>query len=353
MIYKIVEEAMNRRASDIHLTKDVPPKLRIDGRLEDIKGLENNDSEFLFQIMKSVLNESEEKVYRENKNIDLSKTYKDVRLRIHVFKQKGEIAFSIRLIPREIPKLDELNLPKILKEFTNMRNGLVLVTGTTGSGKSTTLAAIIDEINTHHEKHILTIEDPIEYIHNHKKSIVNQREIGQDVLSFSDAISSAMREDPDILLLGELRNLETIRSAITMAETGHLVFATVHTKSVPETVDRIIDVFPGAEQDQIRTQFANSIQGIITQELLPMKESGRVPCCEIMLVNNAIRNLIREKGNPSSIVDQIQMTSKKLGSQTRLQGLTRLVKKDLISIELAKKGLSDLELDNFYRLLNN
>lgn len=351
MIYEIIDIAIANDASDIHLTIGIQPKIRIDGKLNNIDIFAINTREKLNQVKDTLLTEDEIKRFEKDKFIDLSISYKDKRLRIHVFKQKGNDAFSIRLIPITIPKLEELNLPSILNRFTELRNGLVLVTGITGSGKSTTLAAMIDQINKNQEKHIITVEDPIEYIHQHKKSIVNQREIGQDVHNFNDAVSSAMREDPDILLLGELRNLETITSAVTMAETGHLVFATLHTKSVPETVDRVIDVFPGAQQRQIRTQFANSIQGIVSQELLPMIGGGRIPCCEIMVTNDAIRNLIREQANPSAITDQIHMTSRRLGSKTRTQSLVELVLDDKITIETASQGLSQLEIEDLNRLI--
>lgn len=353
MIYNIINIAISNDASDIHLTNNSPPILRIDGALEILKDFKVMNSESLKNTMNAILKLPEIENYKTNKNLDISKTYKNKRLRIHAYMQKGELAFSIRLIPKNIPTLKELNLPSKLKFFTKLKKGLVLVTGTTGSGKSTTLAALINEINEYSQKHILTIEDPIEYIHEHKNSIISQREIGLDVLTFTDAIKAAMREDPDVLLLGELRDLETIRSAITMAETGHLVFATVHTRSVSETVNRIIDVFPGSEQNQIRSQFSNSIEGIISQELLKKEVSGRVPCCEIMVINDAIRNLIREKGNPNAILDQIHMTSNKLQSQTRIQSLIKLTKKKLISIETAEANLLEPEINIFYRLLNN
>lgn len=351
LIYKIIDVAMENKASDIHMTYGLSPIIRIDGELKSLHEFKVNDDLILNSLKDELLNEELSIRYEKYKNVDLSVSYKDIRLRIHVYRQKDHNTFSLRLISREIPKLEEINLPETLRQFTKVKNGLVLVTGVTGSGKSTTLASLIDEINRKQSKHIITVEDPIEYLHEHKASIVNQREVGSDVLNFSDAVIAAMREDPDILLLGELRDLDTIRNAITMAETGHLVFSTLHTRSVPESIDRIIDVFPANQQDQIRIQLSNSIEGIIAQELLPMEGGGRVPCCEIMIVNNAIRNLIREKASPSAMLDQIHMNNKKLGSQTRVQALGELLKLGKISEEVAMNELSDTEQETLQRVM--
>lgn len=352
MIFNIIDRAIDLKASDIHITYGLPPIVRIDGSLKKLNEFNLNDDFFLKELKKQLLDEFLLDKYKKYKNVDLSMSYKNIRLRIHVYKQRGHNTFSLRIIPKEVPLLKDVNLPEVLRKFTCMKNGLVLVTGVTGSGKSTTLASLINEINIEQSKHIITVEDPIEYLHSHKQSIVNQREVGSDVLTFSQAVIAAMREDPDILLIGELRDLDTIRNAITMAETGHLVFSTLHTRSVSESIDRIIDVFPAGQQDQIRIQLSNSIEGIISQELLPMIDGGRVPCCEIMFVNNAIRNLIREKASPSAILDQIYMNNKKLGSQTKVQALKELIEKGQITKEFAFEGLSDNDRDTLERVVN-
>lgn len=253
---------------------------------------------------------------------------------------------ALRLIPEKIPSFDEMNLPAVLSSFASISNGLVLVTGVTGSGKSTTLAAIIDEINRNFGKHIITVEDPVEFVHEHKKSIINQREVGVDVGSFSDAVRAAMREDPDILLVGEMRDLDTVKNAITMAETGHLVFGTLHTRSVAETVGRIIDLFPPEQQDNVRLQLANSIQAIVSQQLLPKVGGGRAPLCEVMIATPAIQNLIRGNNAPSAIIDAMQASGKSTGAQTKPQAAANLYLKGLVRKEDALNvlGASDKEL---------
>lgn len=344
LIHKIMQEAIVKNASDIHLLANSYPILRIDGELNKLTHYDIMTTEMLAQMVPTLINEQLMKVYKKKMQVDSSYEFGNTRFRVHIYKQKGSDTFALRLIPKKIPKIEELNLPSVLHKFTTLRNGMVLITGTTGSGKSTTLAAIIDEINETQSKHIVTVEDPIEFIHEHKKSIINQREVGVDVISFAEAVRGAMREDPDILLVGEMRDLETITNAITMAETGHLVFATLHTRSVAETVDRIIDVFPPNQQEQIRIQLANCLQGVVSQTLLPKVGGGRVPCCEVMIVTPAIRNLIKEHANPNSINDQIQMNSKRLGCQTFHQALADLYKKGLISKETVFANCEDKEL---------
>jgi len=349
--YGILDIAIRAGASDIHLTNKLPPTLRVDGELRRLSKLEENNPESLEGFVEEMLTEEEFEKYKKEHEIDLSMSYGSVRFRIHIYRQSNSDCIVLRTIPQDIPNFGDMNLPPILKKFTNMKNGLVLITGVTGSGKSTTLAAIIDEINRTQSKNIITVEDPLEFIHEHKKSIVNQREIGSDVNSFSRAVRAAMREDPDILLVGEMRDLETIQNAITMAETGHLVFGTLHTKSVGETVDRIIDVFPADQQEQIRIQLANSLEGIVCQDLLPKIGGGRVPQCEIMIANDAIRSIIRENQNPNAIVDQMQTNSKKLGMQTKTQALARLVVDGLIERETAMKNLKEEEYDALKRTI--
>lgn len=348
---KIIEIAIEKKASDIHLTKDINPILRIDGTLTKLEDFEKHTSEKLNSYIKSLLNEDEIKKYKKEKALDNSFQYKSSRFRNHVYRQMKCDTVALRLIPTDIPDYEEINLPKSLKKFTKVSNGLILVVGVTGSGKSTTLASIISDINANQNKHIITVENPIEFIHTHKKSIINQREVGVDVPSFSSAVKDAMREDPDILLVGELRDLDTIMNAITMAETGHLVLGTLHTRSVPETIDRLVDVFPANQQEQIRLQLSNSIQGIVSQQLLKKTGGGRVPSCEIMFATDAIRSLIRNKANPNNIIDQMLMDSVKLGSQTRVQSVARLLKRGLITRKLAEETVGEDEVENLNGLL--
>lgn len=350
---EILDTAIEKGASDIHITNKTSPIVRIDGELLKLEEFQVNTPETIRELTKELLNEKQLEIFLEEKEFDSSFSHGDSRFRVHLYTQSHSDAIALRIIPREIPKLKDLGIPPVVRKFTNMANGLVLITGTTGSGKSTTLAAIIDEINENYSKHIVTIEDPVEYIHNHKKSIINQREIGSDVKDFNRAVRAAMREDPDVLLVGEMRDLDTIQNAITMAETGHLVFGTLHTKSVSETVSRIIDIFPPEQQAQVRTQLASSIKAVVSQRLLPKVGGGRVPSCEIMIVNDGIRSLIRENGNPNSILDQVQMNSKKLGSQTASQALAKLVVDKKITIETARQGMTDSEIDLLHSMIQS
>ena len=349
-IYKVLNSGIKRNASDIHLTNKLKPMLRIDGELIELENFEENTPELLKACVKAILKESDYEKYSKRKQVDTSMEYGDRRFRVHVYRQMGCDAFSLRLIPKIIPKFSSMNLPPVLQKFTTVQNGLVLITGTTGSGKSTTLASLIGEINEKQKKHIITVEDPIEFVHEHKNSMINQREVGTDVLSFSDAVIAAMREDPDILLVGEMRDMDTIANAITMAETGHLVFGTLHTKSVSESVDRIIDVFPSTQQEQVRLQLANTIEGIVSQQLLPKVGGGRVPVCEILIPDDAMRNLIREQASPNTITDQMQIKAKKTGSQTRLQGFVKLLTSGLITEETALNNI-DVDKNEFLKMV--
>lgn len=332
MLVQIIEQAILQKASDIHITFGLPPVLRIDGKLVLLDKFSRLDEKNIRNMVKDLVDEDN---YKKHNYIDTSFVFNQYRLRVHVFRQKQLDAISMRLIPSIIPSLDELNLPRAVHNFTNLKCGLILITGKTGTGKSTTMASLIDDINTKQRKHIITVEDPIEFVHHHKQSMVNQKEVGTDVNSFADAVKAAMREDPDILLVGEMRDLETIQNTMTMAETGHLVIATLHTKSAAESVDRVIDVFPSSQQHQIRTQFANVIQGIVAQELLPGHGGGRVPLCEVLIANDAIRSLIRDRAHPSSIIDQLQMNHIKNGSQSIYQGLKQLYKTGRIDFDTA------------------
>ena len=351
ILSKVIEIALDRGASDIHLTRNIRPVLRIHGVLTEIEGFPLNTKETLRMHVKDLLSETDLLRYEQEKALDSSFQVNDSRFRSHIYRQAKSDALALRVIPTIIPSYDSLFLPESVKKFTELKNGLVLVVGTTGSGKSTTLASIIDDINTNQNKHIITIENPVEFLHQHKKSVVNQREVGVDVISFSDAVKDAMREDPDILLVGELRDLDTISNAITMAETGHLVFGTLHTRSVAETIDRIIDVFPPGQQEQIRLQLSNSIGGIVSQQLLPKRNGGRIPCCEIMFSNEAIKNMIRSKASPNSITDQIFTDSMKSGSQTKEQSVASLYRSGYITRQVAEDTVGKKQIENLDGLL--
>lgn len=340
-IDKILDKAIKMGVSDIHLTDKLHPIFRLNGVLLEQTEFDMCNPEILSHYVKDILNEKHQQEYKNERFVDSSMSYGEMRFRVHVYRQQNTDAFALRLIPTEIPKFNDVNLPEVVRGFTKLKNGLVLVTGITGSGKSTTLAAMIGEINATQKKHIVTIEDPIEFVHEHKKSMINQREVGTDVNSFPDAVKAAMREDPDILLVGELRDLETISNAITMAESGHLVFGTLHTRSAAESVDRIVDVFPPNQQEQVRMQLANSIAGIVSQELLPRVRGGRIPSVEVMIPNDAIRHLIRNPGGPNAINDIIHSNSKKTGSQTRIQSLAKLYNQEEITKEVAFNGLKN------------
>lgn len=344
LIYDVINDAIKMKASDIHLTNSIYPMLRVYGKLVALKSYGVMTPERLADQVKLLLDEHLCQKYKKNRYIDSSAELNGYRFRIHIYRQQNADAFALRLIPLEIPEFNSLHLPEVVRKFTLVKNGLVLITGTTGSGKSTTLASIINEINETQSQHIITVEDPIEFLHQHKESVINQREVGNDVLTFADAVKSAMREDPDILLVGEMRDLDTITNAITMAETGHLVFATLHTKSVAETVDRIIDVFPPEQQKQIRIQLANTLQGIVSQSLLPNKDNKRVPACEVLVVNEAVRSIIKEGGSANSINDQIQMNHKRLGCQSMVQSIAWLYNQGLITQEVAFEQAEDKEM---------
>jgi twitching motility protein PilT len=327
-------------ASDLHLNVGVPPVLRINGKLEKLN-LPELTQEDTHNMIYSILDEKQETDFEKCGELDLSYELNNLtRFRVNVFKHRRGEGAAFRLIPEKIKTLSELNLPSIISTFTDKDKGLVLITGPTGSGKSTTLAALIDIINKNRYDNIITIEDPIEFVHYHQNCLISQREIGAHTKSFASALRNALREDPDVILVGEMRDLETISMALTAAETGHLVFSTLHTISAAETIERIIDVFPPHQQNQVRMQLAGSILGVIAQTLLPTKdEKGRVPAIEVMIANPAIRNLIRE-GKVHQIPSTIQ-TSKKEGMQSLDQALKDLVMEDKISREEALKKAID------------
>ncbi len=339
-IKELLKITKEKDASDLHLNIGIPPVLRINGKLAKM-GLPELTLEITHEMIYSILNEKQKSDFKKYGELDLSYELDNVaRFRINVFKHRLGEGAAFRLIPEKIKTLSELGLPSILSDFTEKDKGLVLVTGPTGSGKSTTIAALIDIINKKKYVNIITIEDPIEFIHSHINCLVSQREVGSHTESFASALRSALREDPDVILVGEMRDLETISMALTAAETGHLVFSTLHTISAAETVERIIDVFPPHQQNQVRMQLAGSLQGIIAQTLLPtLDDAGRVAALEIMIANPAIRNLIRE-GKTHQIPSTIQI-SKKDGMQSLDQSLKDLVMEDKISREDALKKAID------------
>ncbi len=334
---KILSCAAAAEASDVHLTTGRPPILRINGELKPLDSHVGKLTPADIEAMaEEILDPVRYQKFSDLGEIDFSYSVHGLgRFRVNVFKQRGTAAMAIRLIRSSVPTVKELGLPEAVTHLTRKQRGLILVTGPTGSGKSTTLAAMINQINAERACHIITLEDPIEYLHSHQKSIVNQREIGQDSKSFAAALRAAMREDPDVILVGEMRDLDTIATAITAAETGHLVLATLHTTSAPLTIERIIDVFPAHQQQQIKMQLSNTVQGVICQQLLPRKDGrGRVAALEIMVATPAVRNLIRE-GKNHQIISQMQ-TGAKYGMQTMETGLKKLVQNDVISPETAK-----------------
>jgi twitching motility protein PilT len=325
------------RASDVHLTSGFPPAMRVRGRIAPMEDYPPLGPQQTREVVYSILNDDQRKRFENNKQLDLAYSIPGVgRFRINAFFQRGAISAAFRLIPHDILNLDQLELPPILEEFTRKPRGFVLVTGPTGSGKSTTLAAMVDLINRTREEHILTIEDPIEFLHPHNKCIVNQREIGTDADDFAVALRAGLRQDPDVILVGEMRDIETISTALTAAETGHLVFATLHTQSTSQTVDRIIDVFPAAQQNQVRMQLSIALQGIVTQQLLPTADgAGRAVAVEVLVPTPAIRNLIRE-GKSHQIYSAIQ-TSGAVGMQTMDAHLAQLVRNGKIARSLAEQ----------------
>jgi twitching motility protein PilT len=336
----VLTKMVDDRASDVHLSPGFCPAIRVRGRIVPLEDYEPLTPQETRDTVYSLLNDDQRKRFESQKQLDLAYAVPGVaRFRVNCFFQRGAISAAFRRIPHEIPRLDELGLPRILEDLTRKPRGLVLVTGPTGSGKSTSLAAMLDIINEERDEHMLTIEDPIEFLHSHKRCIVNQREIGADAMDFASALKSALREDPDVILVGEMRDLETMSTALTAAETGHLVFATLHTQSTAQTVDRIIDIFPAEQQAQVRMQLSIGLQGIVTQQLLPTADgAGRVVACEVLIPTPAVRNLIRE-GKTHQIYSAIQ-TSGSIGMQTMDAHLAQLVRLGKVSRQLALERAS-------------
>jgi len=336
-------EVIERNASDLHLTAGAHPTVRVRGHLQPLVEYPVMTTEQTREIVYSILSNDQRQRLETDWQIDFAYSIPDrARFRVNAYYQRSAIGAAFRLIPTTIKSVDELGLPTVLHDLARRPRGFVLVTGPTGSGKSTSLAAVVDEINATREEHIMTIEDPIEFLHGHKKCIVNQREIGSDAQSFALGLKAALRQDPDVILVGEMRDLETIHTALTAAETGHLVFATLHTQDTPQTIDRIIDVFPAGQQQQVRVQLSVALQGIVTQQLLPTADgAGRIAACEVLLATPAIRNLIRE-GKTHQIYSSLQ-TGGNLGMQTMDAALATLVRSGKITQKLAEARSSTPE----------
>lgn len=340
-LHQLLRAMIEKGASDMHVTTGSPPLLRIDGAIVPLKLPPLSPVETK-QLCYSVLTEDQKIQFEKNKELDLSFGVKNLsRFRANIFMQRGAVSGAFRSIPFKILSVDELGLPAVVSELASKPRGLVLVTGPTGSGKSTTLASLIDKINTETRQHIITIEDPIEYLHPHKRCIVNQREVGTDTMRFRDALKYVLRQDPDVVLVGEMRDLETIEAALTIAETGHLVFATLHTNSTVQSINRIIDVFPSHAQSQVRAQLSFVLEGVLSQLLLPRANGpGRVLSIEVLVPNAAIRNLIRED-KIHQIYSQMQVGQTKHGMQTMNQSLYGLFTRRMITLEEAMGRSSD------------
>jgi len=322
-IDELLERCYETGSSDLHLAVAKPPCVRLDGIILELAEYEEMKPAQVQRMIYDILSDEQIQRFENDLELDFAYTAQRVaRFRVNAYRDKGNVAAAMRVIPSKIPMPEDLNLPKVVSELANRPRGLMLVTGPTGSGKSTTLAAIINKINENHDAHILTVEDPIEFVHEHKRCVVNQREVGVDTRSFSNALRAALREDPDVILVGEMRDNETIHLAVTAAETGHLVFGTLHTNSAAESVDRMVGVFPADQQDQIRTQLSNSLVAIVSQQLMASTEGGRVAAIEIMIANSAIRNLIRE--NKAHQMRSIIQTQTGIGMQTMDQALRDL-----------------------------
>jgi len=337
----LLQEVINQRASDLHLQVGLSPVLRIDGVLGPIANTPVLNEEMVEKLVFSILDQDQQQILLKDKEFDFSFAFGDLgRFRVNAFHERGNIAAALRLIPNEMPTIAELGLPQVVEKFAEFPRGLVLVTGPTGSGKSTTLAALVDKINNEKAEHIITIEDPIEFTHKSKRSVVVQREVHYDTYSFNAALRSALREDPDVVLIGEMRDLETISAAITIAETGHLVFATLHTNSASQSIDRMVNVFPPHQQPQIKSQLANILQAICSQRLIPSIGGGRLAAAEILIANAAVKNIIRE--GKTHQLDAVIQTSAQEGMQSMDRTLVTLVQSGQITYEEARNFAVDL-----------
>jgi len=336
-IETLIEQAAALKASDLHLAFGVPPKVRLDGELTDLPDCGTLTDEDCEQLAQELLGHTMPPVGEEDLSLELAGR----RVRVNLFRQSGHVSAALRLLADQIPELNELGLPPAVQSLPELQRGIILVTGETGSGKSTTLAAMLRRINETRHDHIITLEDPIEYIHTPDQCLINQREIGRDTASYADGLRAILREDPDVILIGEMRDLTTIETALTAAETGHLVFATLHTNSAADSIDRVVDVFPAERQRQIRMQLSMTLQAVLSQQLLPRRGGGRVAACELMMVSPAVRNLIREGKTPQ--IANAVATSADLGSITMDNALIRLFKDKKITAETARQAAHDPE----------
>lgn len=345
----LLDQVIKKKASDLHLQVGLPPMLRVDGTLVAVNGADILDEEAVEALIFAILDEDQKQILLKDKEFDFSFAYGDLgRFRVNAFHERGNLAAALRLIPNEILTIEQLGLPSVVNKFADYPRGLVLVTGPTGSGKSTTLAALVHKINMERANHIITIEDPIEFTHKSHKSVIVQREVHYDTYSFSAALRSALREDPDVVLIGEMRDLETIASAITIAETGHLVFATLHTNSAAQSIDRMIDVFPPHQQPQIRAQLSNILMAIVSQRLVPSIGGGRIAAAEILTATPAVRNIIRE--GKSHQLEAVIQTGAEFGMQSMDKQLVQLIHSGTITYDEARNFAVDLdELDRLMR----
>lgn len=343
----MLEECVRRKASDLHIQYGLPPILRVDGALTPIPNMPVLTEDMLKNLIFATMDQDQQKIFLKDKEFDYSFGFGEIaRFRVNAFHERGKMAAAFRLIPNHIVPINDLGMPAIVESFADFPRGLVLVTGPTGSGKSTTLAALIDKINRDKSVHIITIEDPIEFTHKSQRSVIVQREVHYDTFSFAAALRSVLRQDPDVVLIGEMRDLETIQAAITIAETGHLVFATLHTNSAAQSIDRMIDVFPAHQQPQIRSQLANMLMAICSQRLVPAVGGGRVCAAEILVANSAIRALIRD-GKTFQIDTAIQ-TGAEQGMQTMDRTLAKLVQSGVITYDSAREYAVDINELNRY-----
>ena len=340
-IETLLEECIKRKASDLHLQVGLPPILRVDGALQPVAGTPELNEALIEKLLFATMDDGQREILLKDKEFDYSFAFGDLgRFRVNAFHEKGNLAGALRLIPNQIKTVAELGMPPVITSFSEYPRGLVLVTGPTGSGKSTTLAALVDKINNEKSRHIITIEDPIEFTHKSRRSVVAQREVHYDTFSFSAALRSALREDPDVVLIGEMRDLETISSAITIAETGHLVLATLHTNSAAQSIDRMIDVFPPHQQPQVRSQLSNILMAICAQRLVPAIGGGRVVAAEVMIANPAVRSIIRE--GKTHQLDTVIQTGADQGMQTMDRTLVKLIQTGVITYDDAREYAVDL-----------
>ena len=331
-IDELLEELWTAGGTDLLLTAGIPPQIRVHGDLYPVQGARPLTADDTESMVAEVLSPAQSATFAARQDYDFSFSWRDqARIRGNAFQQRNQTALALRMIPRAVPTMEGLGLPAVIADLTTRHQGLILVTGPTGSGKSTSLAAMVDRINTHRACHILTIEDPIEYVHEHKRSAVNQREVGSDTPSFPDALRSALREDPDVLLVGEMRDLESIRFALTIAETGHLVFATLHTNDTAQSISRMIDVFPAEQQDQVRVQLAAALTGVVYQRLVPRIGGGMVAAYEVLVANSAARNLIKE--GKTHQLRNVLVTGQREGMVTLEQSLSALVRAGIVRYE--------------------